>query len=73
MIYSNQANLHMLQQVGIYPEKKFSNKRPSFKAVGQMLIASIRMRKLGEGRADQQRAKAMLSRSLDEVRRNRVE
>ena len=42
--YSNKADLHLLEQMGIYPEPAIRQKRPTLKAVALSFIAIARMR-----------------------------
>ncbi|KAK9322943.1 hypothetical protein V1517DRAFT_367241 [Lipomyces orientalis] len=64
----NKANLYMLEQMGIYPEKKYHNKRPTLKAVVHMVIAAIRVRNLKNEWMAQQRTKEMLAKSLENLK-----
>ncbi|KAK9362960.1 hypothetical protein V1504DRAFT_446986 [Lipomyces starkeyi] len=64
----NKASLYMLEQMGIYPEKKYHNKRPTLKAVAHMMIAAIRMRNLRNGWIVQQKTKGVLAMSLQNLK-----
>ncbi|KAJ8101550.1 hypothetical protein POJ06DRAFT_251812 [Lipomyces tetrasporus] len=64
----NKANLYMLEQMGIYPEKKYHDKRPTLKAVAHMVIAAIRVRNLKNEWMAQQRTKEMLAKSLQNLK-----
>ncbi|KAK9327854.1 hypothetical protein V1520DRAFT_347625 [Lipomyces starkeyi] len=64
----NKASLYMLEQMGIYPEKKYHNKRPTLKAVAHMMIAAIRMRNLRNGWMVQQKTKGVLAMSLQNLK-----
>ncbi|KAK9466198.1 microtubule associated-domain-containing protein [Lipomyces arxii] len=60
----NQANLYMLEQMGIYPEKKHRDKRPTLKVVGHMIIAAIRLRNMKNEAAAQQKLRLTLAKSI---------
>ncbi|KAK9488973.1 hypothetical protein V1527DRAFT_456759 [Lipomyces starkeyi] len=64
----NKASLYMLEQMGIYPEKKYHSKRPTLKAVAHMMIAAIRMRNLRNGWMVQQKTKGVLAMSLQNLK-----
>ncbi|KAK9373766.1 uncharacterized protein V1513DRAFT_448071 [Lipomyces chichibuensis] len=64
----NKASLYMLEQMGIYPEKKYHNKRPTLKAVVHMMIAAIRMRNLRNEWIVQQKTKGVLAMSLQNLK-----
>ncbi|KAK9356621.1 hypothetical protein V1523DRAFT_401647 [Lipomyces doorenjongii] len=64
----NKASLYMLEQIGIYPEKKYHNKRPTLKAVAHMMIAAIRMRNLRNKWIVQQKKKGLLAMSLQNLK-----
>ncbi|KAK9238684.1 hypothetical protein V1525DRAFT_400238 [Lipomyces kononenkoae] len=63
----NKANLYMLEQMGIYPDKKHRSQRPTLKAVAHMMIAVIRMRNMRNEWLVQRKAKASLAVSLQNL------
>ncbi|KAK9452616.1 hypothetical protein V1511DRAFT_536341 [Dipodascopsis uninucleata] len=67
----NKANLYLLEQMGIYPERKYRNRRPKLKSVVCMVVAAIRMRNLSQQWSEHQQQRNMLSRSLQSLRINK--
>lgn len=80
-LHSNQIDLNLLSEMGMTPGPssprlrlgdslrgrlgKTEQKRPSLKAVGFMLIASCRMKKLSDEWAGQRRVRDALSKKLE--------
>ncbi|CCG82482.1 putative Spindle-pole body protein [Taphrina deformans PYCC 5710] len=44
----NQANLNIIQQIGIYPDETFRTRRTTFKNAVHVVMATVRMRKAAE-------------------------
>jgi hypothetical protein len=44
LIYSNKADLHLLENMGIYPDRAIRQRRPKLKSVALSFIAIARMR-----------------------------
>jgi Pericentrin-AKAP-450 domain of centrosomal targeting protein len=42
--FSNKADLHLLEEMGIYPDRAIRQKRPKLRSVGLMMVAIARMR-----------------------------
>ncbi|KAK9473994.1 uncharacterized protein V1510DRAFT_406396 [Dipodascopsis tothii] len=63
----NEANLMILQQIGIYPARDRS-KRPTFRAVATMVLAVVRARRRRDDWDVHVQAKAQLQRSYQRLR-----
>lgn len=44
LYYSNEANMQLIEQMGIFPDRYIREKRPSLRSVVHTLIAGIRIR-----------------------------
>lgn len=66
---SNQEDLHLISEMGITPDISIHSKKPSLKAAGLAVIATIRMKKLSEGWAANRKVHAQLVRTLEGMRR----
>lgn len=42
--YSNEANMQLIEQMGIFPDRYIREKRPALRSVVHTIIAAIRMR-----------------------------
>lgn len=42
--YSNEANMQLIEQMGIFPDRYIREKRPALRSVVHTVIAAIRMR-----------------------------
>ncbi|MCJ1390835.1 hypothetical protein MMC18_003696 [Xylographa bjoerkii] len=65
----NTVDLHMLEEMGVTPDKEIRVKRPSLKAVGLMVIAGVRMRKMQAEWAVQKKIQASLVKRAEPMRR----
>ena len=66
---SNQANLQMIEHMGIYPDRTIREKRPTLRAVAQMVIATIRMRRRKEAWEVNKEMQTQLAKTLERQRR----
>ncbi|KAK9458926.1 uncharacterized protein V1516DRAFT_681537 [Lipomyces oligophaga] len=64
----NQASLIMLRDMGIYPDVRRKQGPPSLRAVGFMILAAVRMRRLSENWINEQRKRNALSKSFESLR-----
>lgn len=60
----------MLEEMGVTPDSKIRDKKPSLKAAGLMVLAVIRMSKMQTEWAGQKRLQASLARKAEQVRRH---
>ena len=68
-IDSNTVDLHMLEKMGVTPDKSIREKKPTLRAVGIMVLASVRMRRLQTEWAGQKKIQASLAKKVEEMRR----
>lgn len=66
---SNQADLHMIAQMGIYPERTIRETRPKLRSVVFMVMAGLRMRRRQQEWAKNQTFKESIIRTLEHTRR----
>ena len=59
----------MLEEMGVTPDKKTREKRPSFRAVGFMVVAGIRMKRLQAEWAVQKKIQASLVKKAEQMRK----
>ena len=59
----------MLEEMGVTPDQKTREKRPSLRAVGLMVIAGVRMRKMQAEWAVQKKIQASLVRKAEQIRK----
>lgn len=60
----------MLEEMGVTPDSKIREKKPSLKAAGLMILAVIKMRKMRTEWAGHKRLQASLARIAEQVRRH---
>ncbi|KAF2765558.1 hypothetical protein EJ03DRAFT_299853 [Teratosphaeria nubilosa] len=65
----NQADLRLLEEMGITPDVSFRERRHSLKTVGLMVMGVVRMRRLMESWAGSRRLQESLLRKLEGMRR----
>ncbi|MCJ1432570.1 hypothetical protein MMC27_001927 [Xylographa pallens] len=65
----NTVDLHMLEEMGLTPDRKTREKRPSLRAVGLMVIAGVRMRKMQAEWAVQKKIQASLVKKAEQMRK----
>ncbi|KAI9738177.1 MAG: hypothetical protein M1834_008675 [Cirrosporium novae-zelandiae] len=65
----NAADLRILEEMGITPDRRTRERRPSLRAVGMMVIATVRIRKLQSNWAANKKVHALLSKKAEQVRR----
>ncbi|MCJ1398665.1 hypothetical protein MMC11_001866 [Xylographa trunciseda] len=65
----NSVDLHMLEEMGVTPDKKTREKRPSLRAVGLMVIAGVRMRRMQAEWAVQKKMQASLVKKAEQMRK----
>ena len=66
---SNRADLEILEEMGIKPVLKVKGKKRSLRAVGLMIVATVKMKKLQEDWAAQKKIKASLVKKVEQMRR----
>ena len=66
---SNHADLNMIAQMGISPERSIRDKTPSLRSVALMVIASLRIRRRQEEWARTKLVKESLVRTLQQTRK----
>lgn len=71
-MYSNKADLKMLEEMGITPDMTIRERRPSLKAAGQAVIAAIRMKKMQRAWAGNKKLHESLLKKLEAMRRSNV-
>ena len=59
----------MLEEMGVTPDRNTREKRPSLRAVGLMIIAGVRMRRLQAEWAVQKKIQASLVKKAEQVRK----
>lgn len=68
-INSNKADLKLLQEMGIKPNRPVQEHKPTLKTVGTMIIATIRMRKMQEAWAGNKKLHETLMKKLEGMRK----
>ena len=63
--HSNQADLHLLEEMGITPDRSFRERRPTIKTVGLMIIFTTRMKRLAGAWSEKKKVQEQLVRKLD--------
>ena len=66
---SNQADLRLIEEMGITPDVSFRRKKHSLRTVGVAVVACVRMRRLREAWAGNQKLQESLLRKLEGMRR----
>lgn len=66
---SNQADLRLLEEMGITPDRSFREKRHSLRTVGLAVIAMARMQKLKTAWASNKQVHESLVQKLEGMRR----
>lgn len=59
----------MLEEMGVTPDRKTREKRPSLKAVVLMVVASVRMQKMKADWATQKKIQASLVKRAEQMRK----
>ncbi|KAI9822425.1 MAG: hypothetical protein M1827_000144 [Pycnora praestabilis] len=65
----NHADLQMIEEMGITPDRSIRDKRPSLRSVGWMVLASVRMKKMQGEWASNRRIHATLARKVEQTKR----
>lgn len=69
--YSNQADLALLQEMGISPDMSVHEKRPSLRTVGLTVLATVRMQRMQREWAGSKRVQESLVRKLESMKRGK--
>ena len=68
-VYSNKADLKLLEEMGVTPKTKTREQKPSLRSVAYMVMATVRMRKMQEAWAGNKKLHETLMKKLDGMRR----
>lgn len=68
---SNEADLKILENMGIKCPPRAKEAKPTLKQVGLMIIATVRMKKMQEAWADNKKIHEALLKKLDSMRQTR--
>ena len=68
---SNKADLRLLEEMGITPDRTIREKKPSLRTVGWMVVATVRMKRMQESWAANRQLHQSLMKKLEEVRKRR--
>jgi hypothetical protein len=68
-LYSNKADLKLIEEMGITPDISIREKKPSLRTVGWMVIASVRMKKQQQEWAGNKKLHDSLVKKLEQMRR----
>ena len=60
----------MLEEMGVTPDRKTREKKPTLKAVALMVVASVRMQRLRREWAMQRKLQAALVKKAEQVKRS---
>lgn len=71
VLNSNQADLLLLETIGINPDITIREKRPTLRTAGFAVIAAIRMQKMKKAWEGNRRVQEQLLRKLEQGRRAR--
>jgi len=63
--HSNEANMQLVEQMGIFPDRYVREKRPALRSVIQAVIATIRMRNFRETWAISKEVRSQVARSVE--------
>ena len=63
------VDLHMLEEMGVTPDRRTREKRPSLKAVGLMIVAGVRLKRLKNEWSVQRKLQATLTKKAAQVKR----
>lgn len=61
--------MQLIEQMGIFPDRRIRERRPALRSVVKAVIATIRMRKFGEQWAVSKELRNSVARSLEVVRK----
>ncbi|KAI9654321.1 MAG: hypothetical protein M1829_000942 [Trizodia sp. TS-e1964] len=67
----NHADLEMLAEMGISPDRSIRERRPTLRAVGLMVVAAMRMRKRQQSWAVSKKLQASLVKGLEAIRKKK--
>jgi hypothetical protein len=70
--YSNQADLKLLEDMGITPSRSIRERRPSIKTVGLMVIFLARVRKFARVWGEKKKVQEQLALKLEGMRARKV-
>ncbi|RPB25465.1 hypothetical protein L211DRAFT_836189 [Terfezia boudieri ATCC MYA-4762] len=65
----NEANLQMIEQMGIFPDRTIREKRPTLRAVAKAVMAAIRIKKRKQGWDTNKEMQVQLTKTLEKQRR----
>ena len=68
---SNTVDLHMLEEMGIKPDQKTKEKKPTLRTVGLMVLAGVRMQRLQKEWAVQNKVQASLVKKAEGMKREK--
>jgi hypothetical protein len=68
---SNEANMRLIEQMGIYPDRYVRERRPALRSVIQAVIATIRMQKFRQTWAVSKELRSEVARSVEILRREK--
>jgi hypothetical protein len=63
--YSNKADLHLLEEMGITPDITFRQRRHSLKTVGLMVMGCVRMQRMQQAWASNKKLQESLLKKLE--------
>jgi hypothetical protein len=66
---SNHADLRMIEEMGISPDRSIRERRPRLRSVIWLVIASVRMKKMQREWAVSKKLHASLVKTVEQVRR----
>ena len=69
---SNQADLNLLEEMGITPDRSFRQKKHSLRTVGFTVVACLRMQKLQQSWAGSKQLQETLLKKLDGMKRKQA-
>jgi hypothetical protein len=70
-VYSNQADLNLISEIGITPDRTIRDRRPTFRTLVQMVIFCARTKKLAGVWKEKKKIQESLVRKLEVVRSSR--
>ena len=70
--HSNEANMQLIEQMGIFPDRYVRDRRPALRSVVQAIIATIRMQKFKDSWAVNKELRSAVARSLEVMRREKA-
>ena len=68
MEYSNVANLRLIEEMGISPDRTFRHRKPTLKIVAHMVRFCVRTKRASEGWKEKRLIQESLVRKVDAMR-----